>query len=416
MLLESDLAKFRELFSEAQAGDFKAMHPIDALQTEKGLFPEEIFRLAKSLDIAVIVGDAKRIEAVAAGLIANQTSQNYFADFDQADCWRRAISWALQQPEIIELDGQYQDYNDRTQHVGKACKRLRAEGYKITIGAYGPQIADESQRAIVERIDGLVAHLGGVDVTSQVCRIVEDSGLICDGIWLLGNQVGSINNPSNPSFPVGWIFSLGLRHLGRHNNVRRPAIAWASICRLATDFVAAMNCQRYSQFEEIDVHPTNSWQILRDSLLWREIFVLPQAPQQVVPSLREAFNKLISDEEERQFDWRTKTAFDELEKLLIRCADNKLKIHKREQIIQNYPNLWKMGVGEIGKVNRDYTNPTNGGDRDQSDFLFFAGKNDSILTLPRAFFLEAFCQALFRQIWNKLQPERASELGSGLIN
>jgi hypothetical protein len=244
----------------------------------------------------------------------------------------------------------------------------------------------------------------------QVCRIIEDSKLIYDGMWLLGDRVPSIWSAKQPAFPVGWLFSLGLRHLGQGGKAQKPAVAWKTIAQLATDFVAAMNCQRYSQYEEIDINPANSWRVLRDSLLWREIFVLPQVPPQVLSRLREAFRALITPEEEQLFDWRFDAAFDELDDLLSRSLNHKLTTHPRLAIARDYPNLWKIGIGELGRVNSAYANPTAGGARNQSSFIFFARDKDNVLTLPAPFLREAFCQAAFAQIWGKLQPSRASDI------
>ena len=244
----------------------------------------------------------------------------------------------------------------------------------------------------------------------QVCRVVDDSKLIYDGMWLLGDRVPGIWSAKRPALPIGWLFSLGLRHLGNGGKARKPSVAWGKIAQLSTDFAAAMNCQRYSQYEEIDIRPANSWRVLRDSLLWREIFVLPQVPPQVPPSLREAFHVLITPEEEELFEWRFETAFDELDSLISRSVNNKLTIHPRAAMARDYPNLWKIGVGEVGRVNGSYTSPIAGGARNQSSFIFFADGKDNVLTLPAAFLREAFCQAAFTQIWTKLKRSRASEI------
>jgi hypothetical protein len=171
-----------------------------------------------------------------------------------------------------------------------------------------------------------------------------------------------------------------------------------------------MNCQRYSQYEEMDIRPGNAWRVLRDSLLWREIFSLPQVPPQVLPSLEEALGALLTPEEKALFDWRVDIAFDEIERLLARSINHKLTKHPRVNAARDYPNLWKIGLGEIGKVNMGYTVPTNGGARNQSAFIFFAHDQDNVLTLPSPFLREAFCQAVFAQIWGKLKSSRASDV------
>ena len=96
--------------------------------------------------------------------------------------------------------------------------------------------------------------------------------------------------------------------------------------------------------------------------------------------------------------------------MLSHSVDRKLTIHPRAAVARDYPNLLKIGVGEIGKVNSAYTSPTAGGARNQSNFIFFARDKHNVLTLPSPFLREAFCQAAFTQIWAKLKPPRASEI------
>lgn len=294
MLREDDIARFRERFREATAtAGASPVDPTSALKTQKGLFPEEIWQLAQSLQIAAVLGDADRREAVAADIIARQMRDIYCVDLDQSAEWQQAIAWAVTQPGMADVNAP-RTFTDRSEQVGQACRRLRKQGYQLSVKAYGVEISDKSQREIAGRIDRLVAHLGGTEVAMQVCRTVDDNKQIYDGMWLLGDRVPGIWNTKQPAFPIGWIFSLGLRHLGKGGNARKPEVSWKTITQLATDFAAAMNCQRYSQYEEIDIRPGNAWRVLRDSLLWREIFSLPQVPPQVLPSLREAIDALIT--------------------------------------------------------------------------------------------------------------------------
>lgn len=409
MLREDDLARFRELFRAAATTGRSPADPANVLQTPKGLFPEEIWQLAQSLQTAAVLGDADRQEAIAADLIARQVRDIRCVDLDQSIEWQQAIAWALAQLGVTGANNNaIGSFTDRSEQVGQACRRLRDRGYQVSVNAYGVVVSDRSQQEISARIDGLVAHLGGAEVAMQVCRVIEDNKQIYDGMWLLGDHVPSIWSAKRPAFPIGWIFSLGLRHLGPAGKARKPEVAWKTIAQLAIDFAAAMNCQRYSQYEEMDIRPGNAWRVLRDSVLWREIFSLPQVPPQVLPSLGEAVGALLTPEEKALFDWRVDIAFDEIERLLARSINHKLTKHPRVNAARDYPNLWKIGLGEIGKVNIGYAVPTNGGARNQSAFIFFAYETDSVLTVPSPLLREAFCQAVFAQIWGKLKSSRAS--------
>jgi hypothetical protein len=209
VLREDDLARFKDHFRAAAAGGQSPTDPANVLQTPKGLFPEEIFQLAQSLQIAAVLGDADQREAIAADLIARQLRDIRCVDLDQSVAWQQAIAWALTQPGAVDVDDASRSFTDRSKQVGQACRRLRERGYQLSINAYAVVVSTQSQRAIGERIDGLVAHLGGTEVAMRVCRVVEDSKLIYDGMWLLGDRVPSIWSAKRSAFPIGWIFPSG---------------------------------------------------------------------------------------------------------------------------------------------------------------------------------------------------------------
>jgi len=75
------------------------------------------------------------------------------------------------------------------------------------VTGYGVDISDAVQRAITERVDRLAWHLGGVQVVTQICRFITDTGLIHDGTWLFGNRVPGIL--ASPSPPPDRVFGRG---------------------------------------------------------------------------------------------------------------------------------------------------------------------------------------------------------------
>ena len=374
------------------------------------MYGAELQRLVQSLEIAAVLGDAEHDEVVAASLIAAEVRQIRVADLDRSEAWIAAITWALQQLQTNGSVDRSSNVPNRSLAVGEACKRLREQGYRLSVQSYGVDLLLEDQWAIVARIEALMKQLGGVDCALQVCGFLANSKLIYDGMWLLGNTVPNVWSKGHPLFPVGWIFSLSLKHLGSTAKPANPGALWSELARLAIDFAACLNCQRYSQFEEIDVQPHNSWQVLRDSLLWREIFVLPQVSRQVIPALRDAFRIVISQDEFRQFDVDIALAFSEVVDLLRKCKHDVPTLHSRGVMQRSYPNLYRMGLGEPGQVNPDYGLPTDGGNRNQSHYIFFGRDAASVISLPAPLLTEAFCQLVFVRIWSIFEKERAKTI------
>ena len=125
---------------------------------------------------------------------------------------------------------------EREAVVGAACLRLRKQGCKVEVSAYGARIAEPSRREIVRGADALVALLGGLATAEQVLRLLRDAKFYHDGMWLFGEVGFNLYDAKRPMIPVGWLFSLALRHLGRPGGGRKPEVAWKFLVDLATDF------------------------------------------------------------------------------------------------------------------------------------------------------------------------------------
>ncbi|NKM14643.1 hypothetical protein GFL85_27140 [Rhizobium laguerreae] len=275
MLHPDDMIRFREHYEAACQNGYEASLPAEVLSTEEGLFPAELFRLALSLQIAAVAGDAEIAPAACLRMIIDQMGGKQSLDLKCTSEWRSAIAWCLS-PSMVP--DQTVRATMRSIEVGNACKRLRDRGIKIEINAFGVEVTDRLQTDIATRMESYVQLMGGAEVVKQVCSFVSACQMIHDGMWLLGNRVPHLYAGSMPAFPVGWVYSLGLRFAGKRGTARKPAVVWKSIIELAVDFAAVLDCQRYSQFEEMDVHASQAERNLRESLLWRELFVLPQVP------------------------------------------------------------------------------------------------------------------------------------------
>jgi hypothetical protein len=255
MLQDGDLKAFLNAFAKSDDPLVKSASPRDVLERANGLFSAEIWRLGCSLQIAAILGDTSQEAAAAIQIILHEVKEVRCAALEDQDAWCQAIAWARMQPAIAEAASlEAPTGREREVVFGGACLRLRKQGYKIEVGAYGPQITKRSRREIVGKVETLVALLGGLETADQVLRFLRDAEFYHDGLWLFGEVGLNIHDVKRPMVPVGWLFSLALGYLDRPSGARKPNVAWKSLVDLATDFAAAHDCQRYSQYEDFNLH------------------------------------------------------------------------------------------------------------------------------------------------------------------
>ena len=113
------------------------------------------------------------------------------------------------------------------------------------------------------------------------------------GCGSLGIRSARLDRPLKPAIPVGWLLSITLRHIHRKQSTDKPAEAWETAVKLAVDFAASMDCQRYNQFDRMSLYASDFFSALGESLKWRELFTLPQVPPSALTILRDAFSQIV---------------------------------------------------------------------------------------------------------------------------
>lgn len=210
--------------------------------------------------------------------------------------------------------------------------------------------------------------------------------------------------------PFGWLVSLGLKHIGRRGNARKPDVAWGTIVELATDLAAVMDCERYNQFEGIGLGPSDFVPAAGDSLVWRELFSLPQAPAVLLAPLRSAVELVITDDDQRALGLAHAAYFDEIQELLRRSVDDRPTLFPTAIIRRDFPLLATLAFGARGAVNRDYLDPLGASERNHERLVFFERQDGTVLSLPRSFTVNAACECLFRLFWTRLDKDRAKDV------
>ncbi|MBS0235173.1 MAG: hypothetical protein JSR99_17030 [Proteobacteria bacterium] len=410
MLKPDDLDLYLRAF-RAAGGAGGPSPSIDALPMQEGrLSREEIIRLSRALSIAEELGDAPPKTALTADIIARKLPPGGCAGLEMEEPWTRAIAWALSQPECS--DDQWANWRPlaRQAQVAQACNRLRQRNYKIQVGAFGPILSDALRREIGNAIDGFIALIGGLEAIGRIYRDLREKQRFYDGLWLFGDKVPGVTQSKTPSLPWGWLFSLALRHVGSRTNPRKPDVAWNSAVALATDLAAAFDCERYNQFDGIELHASDFLSANADSVAWREVFSLPQVPVVVIAALKQAFRETLTAHDEAALGERFSDLFAEVDDLLRQCTNDRPTVFPGRAVAQRFPRLLALAQGKKKAVNVSYRDPLKAVDRDHDRMIFFERDGGEYVVLTCSMVAAAACEVIFRLIWSKLDRARANDV------
>jgi hypothetical protein len=415
VLQDSDLKAFLNAFEASGALGIAPTPPHSVLSKDDGIFSSEVWRLVCSLQIAAALGDAPQLAAAAAQVILDNVRDLRCAPLSDQRAWSQAIAWALAQPALADPTALVAPLGrEREWIVGAACLRLRERGYKVEVGAYGPQLTEASRRELVRSAEALVGVLGGFETAAKILRFLRDANFYHDGLWLFGEVGLNLYDAKRPMIPVGWLFSLALRNLDRPGGARKPEVAWKSLVDLATNFAAVHDCQRYSQFDGMNLHPSQLHHTLAASTLWRELFTLPQMPPKALHQVLDALVTVLTRDDQEQLGFSPRVLFKEILLLLEWSADDRLTIHPRAEVERSLPVLCRLTGGAAATVNAGYSDPLAASERTQDITLLFAFGRDRAITLPRAFLATAACTFIVEFIWSKLGKRAKDVVGSTL--
>ena len=365
-------------------------------------FKEDIARLQSPLRIACVVSAIpERVLHIFAAICEGLTKdKKCYVSFSDQDAWISAIRWAIPRADRSDAALVGISEHHRELHVGKACRRLSDRGYHIEIDTNGPLLGPGVQTAIPEHIGNQIARAGGATVLQWICSVVKDRNLLHDGLWLLGNQVGNYKVARPPEIPIGWLFAIAMRHIHRRGTANISTQESQDTLDLAIDYATTIDCQRYNQFDGMNLHAVDFVPVLEQSLKWRELFSLPQVPPLTLATLREAFAQVEWPAESDDLRFCVKKLLAESERLLTGSKDADVTSVTRGTARQRFRLLWRHSRAEPGTVNSEYLGPFEPKKRNHDRVVFFETKGVDVLILPRAMTTSAALNTIFELIWS----------------
>ena len=365
-------------------------------------FKEDIARLQSPLRIACVVNAIpERVLHIFAAICEGLTKdKKCYVSFSDQDAWISAVRWAIPRADRSDAALVGITEHHRELHVGKACRRLSDRGYHIEIDTNGPLLGPGVQTAIAEHIGKQIARAGGATVLQWICSVVKDRDLLHDGLWLLGNQVGNYKVARPPEIPIGWLFAIAMRHIHRRGTANISTQEAQDTLDLTIDYATTIDCQRYNQFDGMNLHAVDFVPVLEQSLKWRELFSLPQVPPLTLATLREAFAQAEWPAESDDLRFCVKKLLAESERLLTRSKDADVTSVTSGTARQRFPLLWRHSRAEPGTANAEYLGPFEPKKRNHDRIVFFETEDGDVMVLPRAMTTSAALITIFELIWS----------------
>ena len=415
MLNDSDLDEFIRCVRrvECETTPQREERPDTVLLAQESsgrlLHPNELWRLHRSLRITSFADNASEFSSQILDVIVRKLTveDRRYLPPSHSDEWLSAIRWAAARGRASNERPLRPRHMDRQLHVGTACRRLRDRGYRVHVGVYGPRLDDETRLAIAQRVDSLIARIGGIAAAQGICGLMGVTGKIHDQMWLLGHRPGAPDRAAEPAIPIGWLLALALRHIHTRPSKTDPTEEWKLAADLAIDFAAAKDCQRYNQWDGFNLEATDFLQSLEESLAWRELFMLPQVPPIAVATIRRAFAQITWPEETDDLRSDVDDLFAEVDNLLPNLSVDRLTEIPASQARAAFPRLWRHARAPRGATNAQYLDPFGDHPCDHDRFVFFEPDDERVVLLPPALTAAAACVAIFTSVRERTAKAKA---------
>ncbi|QEE40859.1 MULTISPECIES: hypothetical protein [unclassified Methylobacterium] len=356
------------------------------------------------------MGDAPEDAARVLLFLQGKLQGNSCVAFDCRDKWIEATAWGLRSMAAREALYGRQPIYMRQRHVGEACRRLRTRGYKIEVGAQGPRMAASSERELLTVIDNFAALIGGLRILEIIFGRMRERNLFHNGFWLFGNTVPGFTQEGRIASPYGWLCSVAIRNISKAGTAAKPSRMIDTLFSISEDYLAIYDAQRYGQFEHSNVDVTEIPRALRESLIWREAFTLPQTPQMVTKTLARAFNKFITVDDKRNLGFDLTKVFHEIDKLLDCTAEDRPTICPKDRATQDFPILFAQGLRKGHAIYNDVIDPVDRSIENQEGNIFYERSLNELVLLPKTLTGAHCCFLVYKLVWSTLPKERASKI------
>jgi len=394
------------------------------LETIDGGWPVQfVFDLRKSIEIACHLEELSVEYWHILGFVVEALrGVDTCRSFSEKDAWRRALdcaSEAINESSFRESISAH----SREAHVAQAIRHLRSKGYRIRITERGAQIPPSEYRRICQEIGKNIQRAGGWGSANKLLDIMRSLGRIQDGSLIHARTPRVFGGTmSEPGTPWHYIYSICLKNLpelGRGSEGTRNKNL-QQMEDLARSLAAVINVEPHNPFENMTIAGSSLMRVLRDTLLYDEMFAFPQWQPMVATSLVADWIEMLRSSgcafpivsAEKWSDFACQLLSVSKEGRLVPVSPGQLVCGSLSY--DDAANLIKACKPDSGSVNADYNKPDDTTARDSSYYPLLSGPNRSVYAQPAGPVARAVCERLFTLMREQSDPHLGRKMGSAL--
>ena len=189
--------------------------------------------------------------------------------------WVTAVHLAVDHARLDppEVAGMHARGYQREFVVAQAAKRLQADGYTLQRDGANVSLDEMSEAKLVERLERLVARMGGIEVAAQIFATIAPLYDAEQERYQLVLHTSSTGD-AQPAIPFGYLLQLAAKQVSQL--VDPSGASWQRLIRLSTDYAALLDVQSYTPSIYRQMDAKSLLPFLQETALSDTLFRLPQ--------------------------------------------------------------------------------------------------------------------------------------------
>jgi hypothetical protein len=247
----------------------------DALKCQGGgLHRETLHYFWKLLEIAVHMErapeEAWQLLAIVRDACGDETS---IAAFSDKAAWTKAFEHA----SVLVPRGVHKLFaNSRESVVAASLKFFEKRGYGVEIDGLGARLDPKSFKKICAKIEQYISFAGGRFSADLLLAAMKGTGCIIDGSLISARTPVQVCQRSEARTPLHYLYNIALKYFRTEGRGVRRREAFVKAELLARHLAATLDLETHSIFENTSLPNRFFEKVLRETVLYDELFGFPQ--------------------------------------------------------------------------------------------------------------------------------------------